>query len=973
MNINHLALIAYIMLSLPALAQKKDTHVSGLVVDAVTYKGVKGEAYIVLMTKDSSVVTTTKSFQTTNQGNGDKKVYFEFDLPEQSQNNFILKCSVEGYYTRYASIRLVWKKIGAKITSPVLEMRKRPKEKSLKEAKVTATRIKFYSRGDTLIYNADAFEMQDGSMLDALIEQLPGAELKKDGQIFVNGKKVESLLLNGRDFFKGNNSVLLDNLPSYMVHQITTYQKESDISQMMGKKMDEGSFVMDIKLKKKYAIGWLGNAEFGLGTSDRYLSRLFAMRYTPHSQVTFFGNLNNVNSRRKPDGNGDWGDIDPTGGLTATKRVGMSYSVYDKKDRFNASGNTDLNYSDNNDNWGGLSTELLTGGNVFDSKYSYSKSSNLSLSTNHFLNLRRYGYGKTPINYQVAPEFSYNRSSWQSTYLNGTFSVKPSENYEEVLDSLFSPKWTQTVQNLIKRQGELAKGNSNEVNTSLYLFRWAGIPFTHNGYNVEGNIYYTKSNRENFNHFYYDYYNNGVLQEDHRNRYYNTPSSKFAYDIASKFFWHITDETMLNTQYQFAYNYTNDSQMRYRLDWILEDFPQLGWLPSQADELLEALDEENSYTINHHKRTHNISTDLQWNHSELTPERQTISSWYIQLKPTLKIETNKFGLLGTIRQNISKTYVLPQVNLQITRCTKGNKHEIRINGKISTNTPSMLNLVDRTFANNPLNITIGNPKLKTHTHIKTQFNYASQSWLRAKEQNLYGELGYELSVNALAINYTYNKTNGVTTNYPTNINGNWNTWAIAGFNSPLDKKRRLTLNTSTQAYFYHTINLLSTQAEITPSRNSINTLFFWEDVKLSYRYKKASFGLKGSLQWQHATYEREDFENVNTYSFRYGINTILDLPGQLQLSSDLTIFSRRGFESSDMNRNDLVWNARISKDVCKKKLTIMLDAFDILGNLSNVQNGVDSKHRWAYYYNVIPRYAMLRLVYKLNVQPKKKN
>ena len=39
-------------------------------------------------------------------------------------------------------------------------------------------------------------------MLDALIEQLPGVELKRDGRILVNCRQVESLLLNGKAFFQ---------------------------------------------------------------------------------------------------------------------------------------------------------------------------------------------------------------------------------------------------------------------------------------------------------------------------------------------------------------------------------------------------------------------------------------------------------------------------------------------------------------------------------------------------------------------------------------------------------------------------------------------------------------------------------------------------------------------------------------------------------------------------------------------------
>ena len=64
------------------------------------------------------------------------------------------------------------------------------KEVQLGEASVTATKVKMYYNGDTLVYNADAFKLPDGSMLDDLIRQLPGAELKDNGEIYINGRKV---------------------------------------------------------------------------------------------------------------------------------------------------------------------------------------------------------------------------------------------------------------------------------------------------------------------------------------------------------------------------------------------------------------------------------------------------------------------------------------------------------------------------------------------------------------------------------------------------------------------------------------------------------------------------------------------------------------------------------------------------------------------------------------------------------------
>ena len=81
------------------------------------------------------------------------------------------------------------------------------------------------------------------------------------------------------------------------LQKVKVYTEESETSKLLGRKVDDGRFVMDVKLKRQYAIGWLANAEAGYGTEKRYLSRLFALRYTPQSRLSVFGNLNNVNDR----------------------------------------------------------------------------------------------------------------------------------------------------------------------------------------------------------------------------------------------------------------------------------------------------------------------------------------------------------------------------------------------------------------------------------------------------------------------------------------------------------------------------------------------------------------------------------------------------------------------------------------------------------------------------------------------------
>ncbi len=918
---------------------------------------------------------TTQSYEHTDRGNGVIRTCFKFEVPEQADGRFLVKLEAKGYGTVYKPTKLVWKSKAIEISIWDIPMRRTSRttdDKQLNEVTVTATKIKFYTKGDTLVYNADAFQLQEGSMLDALVAQLPGAELKPDGRIMVNGKFVESLLLNGRDFFKGDNTVLLDNLPAYMVQQIQVYTKESETSKLLGRKVDDGQFVMDVKLKRQYAIGWLANIEGGYGTEDRYLGRLFAMRYTPQSRVTLFGNLNNVNDRRKPDGNGGWGDFDATGGLTATKRGGLDYSVFDKRDRFQLSGNADISYTDNENAWGGISTDFLAGGDAYNVTSSLTNSTNLSISTRHDL---KFNFLQKHHAFSLSPSFNYQKSDYNHNYLNGTFGMQPTGDYAAVLDSLFSPEWTTAVRHLIRRNGEQAIGNSRTTDGKLGFWSFFKIPYSQDGVSVDGYLSYDDKRQEGFNHFLYNHYEGEALQTDRRNRYDSSPQRNFGAQGRVKYFWHWNQEIMLNPSYTFNYKYDSGDRMHYRLDVLDESKEQsLGWLPSEAEMLMQALDSDNSYEGLLHRYRHDLTLDWQWQHYSQSPQGRRTSGWNVQFRPAVIVEDNRFRFTdfaqGKAVQQIRRKYVLPQARLSVKRNTPEFRHELNFTASLNSSSPSMTSLVNKTFAADPLNVTLGNPDLKQRTDMELSFSYKSDRWLQRKERQLYGNAGWHYAADAISVSYVYDKGTGVTTSRPINVDGNWNSWLNVGYTAPLDKSRRLTLSTTTSANYYHIVDFAGTGATATPLRTTTQTAVFSEDLRLNYRYKKASVGLRGNASWNHATANRNDFTDANTWNVRYGANAVIDLPWAFQLSTELTMLTRRGYESGTMNRDDLVWNARLSKSFLKNRLSLMLDAWDILGNLSNVNAGIDSRNRWEYYTNVIPRYVMLRLVYRLDKQPK---
>ena len=151
------------------------------------------------------------------------------------------------------------------------------------------------------------------------------------------------------------------------------------------------------------------------------------------------------------------------------------------------------------------------------------------------------------------------------------------------------------------------------------------------------------------------------------------------------------------------------------------------------------------------------------------------------------------------------------------------------------------------------------------------------------------------------------------------------------------------------------------------------THWITDRLRIDYKINKnIKLGAKGYIGYGCSTSSRDDFNNVNVYDFHYGLTALVQLPAAFQLSTDLTMYSRRGYANSAANTNDLVWNARLSKTFTKAGLTFALDAFDILGNLSNISQVLNSQGRTETYRNSLPRYIMAHVIYRLNKRPKNK-
>ena len=152
-------------------------------------------------------------------------------------------------------------------------------------------------RGDTLIYNADSFTNGSERKLEDVLKNLPGVEINEDGQIEVEGKVVNKLMVNGKDFFDGDTKLASKNIPSKAVDKIQVLRNYSEVGQLSGVTNNQDNVAINIKLKEGKENFWFGTVTAGGGVSEDeplYLSQPKLFYYSPKFSLNFIGDLNNT-------------------------------------------------------------------------------------------------------------------------------------------------------------------------------------------------------------------------------------------------------------------------------------------------------------------------------------------------------------------------------------------------------------------------------------------------------------------------------------------------------------------------------------------------------------------------------------------------------------------------------------------------------------------------------------------------------
>lgn len=910
-----------------------DHRIQGHVADRIT--GDPIPAKIFLMDADSTVIdTTTAVLEDSQIPYLGKEAWYVFNGKINQRGRYIIKAVMPDYKDAYVNCELKSQRQSAVHVETIFMERD---YHELPEVTVKATKIKMVMRGDTIVYNADAFNLAEGSMLDALISRLPGAQLTKAGEIFVNGKRIQSLLLNGRDFFSGNPKLALENLPAYTVNKIKVYDREGDVSRLMGRSMGDESYVMDVKLKKEYDATIFGNVEAGVGTKERFLLKGMSMKTSQKEILMAFANVNNLNDNQKTDAFGQWAPQETPKGLLVNREANITYARFFDSDMAK---------------W--ISTQNTISHN--DGDFQTVKNTEIFLPGGNLSKRLQGGMNNKATVFDSQNAFQYGESSKYTTKTDLKFNYKRDEEYSH--DDSSSSDAISLLNELIEKSTfksenyHVAFNNYNDLVNITDLLR------------MEIGAEYDRKKDQRFS--LYDLrYSDADTPRDFRNNYLQFDSRHWDLKGAVSYDWQWPGWG-IRPEYQYNHKYNKTNNGLYRLDKLEDrDHSHYDLLPSAKAALLSVIDDNNSYSYAEYQNHHRAI--LEWSVNAASgPNHLNIDYGYIRLPLHMVNKSLYYTRLG--RHDVSKHAVFLEPELYFRG---GQKLYWELNASVKSEIPDLVQMADYRDDSDPLFIITGNPDLK-NKHLYQASLLLRHEGARQRVWNVF--LSYNQTDNDVAYATLYDMRTGVASMKPVSVNGNWRTEAKFDYTQALDSARRWTIDNKFSLRYNHNVDMTITYDLAASMRSVVNNWQFDDDLKLIFRSSDmCEFSLHAGGTYYYIHSKREGFDNIHAGDYHAGFATELQLPWHFSFGSDINMYARRGYQEHMMNTTEWVWNAHLHYSFLKDKMLAKLTCFDLLHQLSNTKYEMNSQGRTEVWYNSLPRYVTFSLAWKFNTISKKKN
>lgn len=756
----------------------------------------------------------------------------------------------------------------------------------MKMVEVTGRARRFTVRGDTIVFNPEAFHLQEGARLDELIRKLPGVEVDDSGQMSWNGKPIR-LTMDGESMMGGDQ--LIKQLPAEAVQDIKVFNKASEFTERTGKDDGKQDMVLDLTIKPGFLDRWYGDVRAAYQTKKYYNAELSMNRLSKSDPVMVFANANNIDEKWRRSLSGSWGSIGNGFGREEGGAAGYQHKwtkkegTQEMRSQYSFSGSI---ANDNDRRSSGTESE------TYFPNTAASRWRSETLYTHHQLN----------------PTFNADLR-WAKDSLN-TFSVRAgfehdnhqSDNHEEgkqEMTDATSGAYLPVLSQLVNTHGE---GRRTKLESRVGWDHYV----KDGSLGASASMEYVNRKDKSWTQRDIQRFTTEAPSET-TTQYSLTPAKDLFFNADAYHSRWLTKKWMMRAQYTFRYN-RNLSDC----DFMTNDAP----------------DAANSYHNLYSTNSHNLRLD------------QTINLTPLQLMPAVGIrwqredQDYRRGLLDTTA--VRRSFIVDPSLRATLKVTKTIGFEL--NYGYHTYKPDIIQTIAYRDLTNPLNIIEGNPELKdSHTHdISLNYNMV----IAHSQTNISATVSHQNTDNEVTTALSYTPETAVYVSRSENVKGS-HSWSFKlNIDQALGDYFRLQNDlrlTSSQHYGYLTrvldasyqgqgvgqlgVGLLNCQWRLSPS----------DRFRVSYDKDWLKASVYANIIPDRLRYTASPEQNTTLWDNRFGFEAEATW-GNFVFETNIMENMRRGYAVESMNRNQLLWSAAVTWKILKNKARVKLEAVDILNN-----------------------------------------
>ena len=844
---------------------------------------------------------------------------------------------------------------------------------ALDAAQVSAIGNPIIVKKDTIEYTASSFKTSDNDMLEELLKKLPGVEVEADGTITANGETIKKITIDGKTFFLDDPQLAAKNIPAKMIEKVKVVEKKSDQALFTGIDDGEEETVIDLSVRPGMMKGWFGNMMAGGGHdvpgagSDmndwRYQGAAMVGRFTDDSQISLILNGNNTNNRGFNDvagsmmqnmrgsrgmgrGMGGWGG---NNGISTTWMGGLNGAFTLLDGDMDLAGNYLYNGSDKTVEEVSSKTTYLDDGSrlLYDQK-----GTNNTFSQGHRFGVR------------LEHKFSKNTSILFEPQFNvgsGSFSeFTDFQTYTERGDLRDS-----TNRGYNKNIGD----NSNWSTSGFLLFRQKlGKP----GRTVSANIRYSFSDNElfGFNQSLTSVKDtSGLWANDVVNQRFDQNSTNVSLNGRVVYTEPLTDYLFLEANYSYGWSRNTSYKKTFNSGSDILENGLLIFNPSG-----ETPDERYSNSILNRAITQRAGLNFSYQKDKFRAQLGA------SVNPTDTYnETTGHDAYRSKVINWS-----PQAMLNYEFSDNSN---IRFFYFGRSNQPSTSQLLPVPDNSDPLNISLGNPGLDPYFNhnVRGMFGYTNKKTFTS----VHARFGGGIVENAITSAQWYDPA-GVQYSIPVNGPATGNANMRIMVNSPLGKTGLSIFSMTYTRYNQSTSyigkgTLESSQYFLDEDKtnfdydafardfhdlgqsdkfviNRTQTMSFTQRLRLTYRNDFVELTTGGRTRMNKSWYTMENSQLSATWNNQAEFSMNWTVPGGMNIIADLDYNWYNGYTTPQ--EDEFVLNAEITQQIFKKKCTLALKAYDILGQSKNLSVTDSSNYHQEVRNNTLGRYIILSLTYR---------